>query len=232
MTCDSCRQQLDDFIDRVLPLEDVIDVRQHLATCGDCRSLADDLATIRWLARSLPAHVPPAWVWQAVAQQTHGASRHPLAAFLTIWRPAVATAMSVALITGLAWVGGRLTDATARGIPDTEPAAMPGTGFAYPAESSYTHAIARLETLAHARRSTLQPAVADVFDSGLTVIDAAIDQSRAALQAMPDSDAARQSLLQALRTKVALLQDTLALATDPAAGEPAVPLPAPPETTP
>jgi hypothetical protein len=51
------------------------------------------------------------------------------------------------------------------------------------------------------------------------VIDAAIDQSRAALERQPDSDAAQESLFQALRTKVALLQDTLSLVTERREGD-------------
>jgi hypothetical protein len=81
-------------------------------------------------------------------------------------------------------------------------------------EVQYTSTIARLEALTRTERAALDPALVDVLDSGMDVIDAAIDQSRAAVQANPESDAAQESLFQALRTKVALLQDTLALVND------------------
>ena len=46
------------------------------------------------------------------------------------------------------------------------------------------------------------------------VIDRAINESRAALAQEPASVLAQESLLEALDTKVALLQDTVALASD------------------
>jgi hypothetical protein len=82
------------------------------------------------------------------------------------------------------------------------------------AEVHYTSAIARLEALTGTERAELDPAMVDVLDTGMTIIDAAIDQSRAALETEPDSEIAQESLLQALRSKVALLQDTLALVNE------------------
>jgi hypothetical protein len=52
------------------------------------------------------------------------------------------------------------------------------------------------------------------------VIDSAIDQSRAALIAEPGNDVAQQSLFQALRSKVALLQNILALINEMRKGDP------------
>jgi hypothetical protein len=43
------------------------------------------------------------------------------------------------------------------------------------------------------------------------VIDQAISESRAALHVQPDSEPAQQSLLDSFKTKIALLQDTVAL---------------------
>ena len=43
------------------------------------------------------------------------------------------------------------------------------------------------------------------------MIDQAITESRAALQAQPNSEPAQQSLLESFKTKIALLQDTVAL---------------------
>jgi hypothetical protein len=45
----------------------------------------------------------------------------------------------------------------------------------------------------------------------LSLIDAAIDESRVALRAHPESQVAQENLLEAFRRKVALLQDTIAL---------------------
>ena len=49
---------------------------------------------------------------------------------------------------------------------------------------------------------------ADVLKANLTVLDGAIGESREALQKEPENDVAQESLFDALRNKVALLQDT------------------------
>jgi hypothetical protein len=79
------------------------------------------------------------------------------------------------------------------------------------AEEHYVRAIAGLEAIAKAEGSELDPQTAEVLQANLTVIDAAIGESRAAVQTEPASDVARNSLFEALRRKVTLLQDTIAL---------------------
>ena len=53
----------------------------------------------------------------------------------------------------------------------------------------------------------------------LELIDGAIDESRAALQSQPGSRAAQESLFDAFRRKVALLQDTIALMNEMRKGD-------------
>jgi hypothetical protein len=52
---------------------------------------------------------------------------------------------------------------------------------------------------------------ADVLKANMTVLDGAIGESREALKEEPENDVAQESLFEALRNKVALLQDTIAL---------------------
>ena len=60
------------------------------------------------------------------------------------------------------------------------------------------------------------------------MLDRAIAESRAALEQDPASRAARESLFQALRQKLGLLQDTVALVNDlRASPEAAAPAPSP-----
>lgn len=217
MTCESCAPLIDEYVDETLAPGDAAAVRVHLAACAECRAMASDMAAIRRLARELPPFVPPARVWHAIAQQTAAPPRRrPFAALVTIWRPALATAMSTVMVAGLAWLGGRLTAVTTPlGVAVDGPPLAFASGA--DADATYTHAIASLEALAQARRGALQPAVAEALDSGLVVIDAAIERTRAALRRVPDSDVARESLMHALRTKMVLLQETLAFATERAA---------------
>ena len=78
-------------------------------------------------------------------------------------------------------------------------------------EAHYETAIAGLEQITSAGGMELDPMTAEVLKANLTVIDMAIDESRAALQTEPSSDVAQESLFTALNTKLALLQDTVAL---------------------
>ncbi len=79
------------------------------------------------------------------------------------------------------------------------------------AASHYERAIANLEQVAAASDSPLDPEVTATLRKNLELIDRAIDDSRAALTAEPDSRIAQESLFDAFRKKVALLQDTIAL---------------------
>ena len=79
------------------------------------------------------------------------------------------------------------------------------------AEQHYQNAITALEQLTVARDSALDPSVAAEIAQSLKSIDRAIDDSRAALKSDPNSFVAQTSLLEALRMKVALLQETVSL---------------------
>ena len=72
-------------------------------------------------------------------------------------------------------------------------------------------AIARLEEVTRADRDVLDQETAGAMNAGLMVIDDAIIESRAALRSEPQSESAQESLFAALRRKVALLQEMLAL---------------------
>jgi hypothetical protein len=132
----------------------------------------------------------------------------------------------VVLSVGLWWVGNRLSavvpaSSTPAGLRNAAEAfretladaAVAGSA-PLSAEVPYATAIASLEALTATERAALDPEMISVLDTGMTIIDAAIDQSRAALETEPDSGVAQESLYQALRSKVALLQDTLTLVNE------------------
>ena len=79
------------------------------------------------------------------------------------------------------------------------------------AERAYQSAILKLEQVAKSNDGTIDPQTAAVLEKNLQVIDQAIAESRAALKSEPQSAPARDSLFEALRQKVTLLQDTIAL---------------------
>jgi anti-sigma factor RsiW len=212
MICDVHDERLGDYVDGTLPPGEAARVERHLAGCSRCRALAADFRAIRSTAQSLEGFVPPPRVWQHVAAATQAAGRRPsFGSSLFGWQPVAATAMAMVLSVGLWWIGSRLSTV----VTSAQPSAMNAVLSApLAAEVHYASAIARLEALTGSERAALDPAMIDVLDSGMTIVDAAIDQSRAALATQPDSAIAQESLFQALRTKVALLQDTLALVNE------------------
>jgi anti-sigma-K factor RskA len=79
------------------------------------------------------------------------------------------------------------------------------------AEQHYEKAIAGLEQITKAGQGNLDPQVAETLQRNLLVIDQAIRDSKQALDSQPTSELAQESLLEAFRRKVSLLQDTVAL---------------------
>jgi hypothetical protein len=79
------------------------------------------------------------------------------------------------------------------------------------AEQHYQNAIAKLEEAAKTDNDAIDAPTAAMLQKNLQVIDQAIAESRAALRSEPQSVPARDSLFEALKRKVVLLQDTIAL---------------------
>jgi hypothetical protein len=79
------------------------------------------------------------------------------------------------------------------------------------AAAHYEKAIKGLEQLTAGDKGELDPAVAATLAHNLEVIDQAIAESRAALEAQPASEPAQASLIESFKAKIAFLEDTLAL---------------------
>jgi anti-sigma factor RsiW len=219
MNCGHFEQQIGDYVDGTLGSEAVTALESHLASCANCRAIADDFEAIRLMAQTLEPYTPAAHVWRQVSASTGSGRGGSLWSALAAWQPAAAAAMFLLLCTGMWWVAGRLSMAVP---PSGLPAAATTTSFdaafaadrpgaPRQAEVEYTSAIASLEEVTRAERSALDPGTAEVLQTGITVIDSAIAESRAALNANPDNEVAQESLFEALRRKVALLQQMLAL---------------------
>lgn len=82
------------------------------------------------------------------------------------------------------------------------------------AETHYEKALQGLERIAGTQEQSLDPRVATTLRGNLAVIDKAIAESRAALKTQPESDLAHESLIEAFRRKIGLLQDTIALVNE------------------
>ena len=87
------------------------------------------------------------------------------------------------------------------------------------AETHYDKAIVGLEQIIAQNDGVLTPELTSVLNQNLDLIENAIDESRTAIATEPQSTAAQESLLQALRSKVTLLQNTILLINEVRKGE-------------
>jgi len=235
MTCHQYEAALSEYVDGTLQASEASDasleaLEAHLAECARCRAIVEDFHTLRDAARTLQPRIPPAHVWTRIAQETGAPAQRQWSALIPVtarWQPFAAAAMVFLVLAGT-WIGWRQLNAPAPAATMARPAqGQPPLDFARGrpdpalvqdvetelklAEEHYVRAIAGLEAIAKAEGSELDPQTAEVLQANLTVIDAAIGESRAAVQTEPASEVARNSLFEALRRKVTLLQDTIAL---------------------
>ena len=232
---------LNGYADGTLNAAERPGVEQHLAGCAACREMVDDLREILKATGDLELREPPVRAWSRLdraikMEREHAApstQRRPLdgarggqpnaggpaeagryrryAAWL-----AAAAAILVATTVGMRYAPPRHADAppAARGataaITAGEAAQSIETELRQ-AESHYEKAIKGLETIANSEQGELDPRTAATLQKNLAVIDQAISESRAAVRAQPASEPAQQSLIDGFKTKIGLLQDTVAL---------------------
>ena len=231
---------LNDYVDGSLGPVERHGVDRHLAVCAACRQVVEDLREILGASRELELREPPVRAWSRLEravrmEREHAATaaqRFPLDqargrqagdadptragrySKFAIWL-AAAAALVLATVVGLRYTPGRIADAppaTAAGasIAAGEAAGSIETELRQ-AEAHYENAIKGLETIANSEQSELDPRTAATLQKNLAVIDQAISESRAAVRSQPASEPAQHSLIEGFKTKIGLLQDTVAL---------------------
>jgi anti-sigma factor RsiW len=217
MNCDTYDAALGDYVDGTIDTTTARTLAAHLASCSRCRALAEDLGAIRSAAQTLEPQAPPARTWHRIAAAVEEDGRARGLAWLR-WQPlASAAVLLVSLATW--WM---VHPATTPPVPADTAGVTADESRDFDLQSTEEHyqsAIAGLEQIAIAGGDQLDPQTADILKVNLTVIDTAIGESRAALQTEPASDVAQQSLFTALNTKLALLQDTVALINEMRQGD-------------
>jgi anti-sigma factor RsiW len=199
---------------------------EHLASCPACRALQADLETLRHTARELPDFTPRPEVWTRLADRLAGEIAARPRPFWTGAR--VALAMAATLVVAVAasvWVlrgpAPAPQDAAAQAgspaasgppvIQSQKDLVQDVDAHLRIADENYVKAITGLEQVVKSGEGALDPALAATLQKNLGVIDQAITESRAAIKAQPNSQMVQTSLFEALRQKVALLEDTVAL---------------------
>jgi hypothetical protein len=222
MTCQDVERRLSRFVDGDLDADERAAVSSHLDTCAGCRAIASDLTRVRDAARALGPVAPPEHIWLEIAGQIRLSDRPTPAdaptpaprASSTMWQW-FGLAAGLVLVTLVAYLVIHLRAP----VPATTTAGnggAPGSVESVAQELSlalehYDKAIAQLEVLAKNNDGTIDATTAATLQHNLSVIDQAIAESRAALAANPQSQPALDSLIDALRRKVGVLQTTVAL---------------------
>jgi hypothetical protein len=211
------------------------ELQTHLDICDDCRALAADLQKIRQAAGSLDPVPPPPQVWLQIANQLRQeglrhegrAAELPQAPRRHYAMLAIAAALLLSVGAALYVIvpglqpqpASPMTSGTPAAADDRNPAGNAGSADPVQsvadelrlAEQHYQAAISKLEAAAAADPDSVTPETVATIKSGADAINQALSASRAALESDPQSAAARTSYFQALRQKVTLLQNTIAL---------------------
>jgi hypothetical protein len=209
---------------------------QHRADCGECKQLWAELDAISAEAAQLPAIAPSRDLWSGIEARIGGVAHErptgsvrpdsvrPHAAPLrsaTRWygsqtfRLALAASLLVAATSAVTW---RIATAPAPSdvvaaaatTSATEESAVHLASFSA-SVSQMDHEIATLQQIVTERRGGLDPKTVEVLETNLAVIDAAIAESRAALDADPASQFLAAQFARAYTSKLTLLRDAATL---------------------
>jgi hypothetical protein len=235
------RESIHELVDGTIGGIRRAELQRHLAECAECRAWLADMEAIRDAAASLDPLEPPDGVWLQIAGRLRQEGRVALPPARQIAPARHIALLAIAASLLLAVGGAivmllpqyRTNHAGSPSAAVETPAPPQGNAggdvgvesveaeFRL-AEQHYQNAIAKLEQAARldqeavagqaaGSEARIDPQTAAMLQKNLGVIDNAIAESRAALRAEPQSAPARDSLFDALKRKVALLQDTIAL---------------------
>lgn len=222
MSCSEYSEAIAESVDGVLDPTQQRALERHVEGCEACRALVADLRTIQAAAFTLDRHEPPRHVRESLRTRIAGEPRPVVRGRLLSWpRSRVAwagwAAAAVLVLATAVGIYPMLSTPTPHGGEQAD-AANPSTDPVgsvleelQAAEAHYDKAIRELEQIARSDSGALDPQVAGVLQKNLQVIDQAIGESRAALKTQPASADAQESLFDAMRSKVALLQQTVEL---------------------
>jgi hypothetical protein len=221
---------LSDYIDGELDPRERADVERHLAACATCRHVEAELRAVVARAAALPDSTPAADLWTGVASRIGGDARG--AAFaprarrrfsFTLPQLAAAGIALMVLSGGLVWLassGDPRVDFPPVGAgTSVNPSASYGTAGpdradvapVMLADREFAGAVEDLQRLLAEGRHRLDPQTIRILEQNLATIDAAIEQSRAALADDPSNTFLNNHLAAAQQRKLALLRRATAL---------------------
>jgi anti-sigma factor RsiW len=215
--CDRYAALVHDRVDGALDASAARDLDAHLAACPVCHALLADLEELRRVAATIPDLAPRPEVWAGIARRLDAERVALPKPFWTGARVALAMAATlVAAVASSVWLlrtpaPAAPQQAAAPVIQSKQDLVQDVDEHLRIADEHYVQAIAGLEQVVKGGEGSLDPAVAATLQKNLGVIDQAIRESREAIKSQPNSQLVQTSLFEALRQKVALLEDTVAL---------------------
>ncbi|TDI36527.1 MAG: hypothetical protein E2P02_24885 [Acidobacteria bacterium] len=216
---DAFTDQLSDYIDRELEPEEREALENHLEQCTDCRIVLAELRGVRREAKTLTRHAPPERAWASIAEsiRTGQRARSRRSYFQSGLAAAAAVVLGVSLFVALR----PSREIQMADLAQEDPAALANlvTEELRSAETHYENAITGLEQIIELNDGTLPSALNGTMTESLDLIEQAIHESREAMATEPGSLAAQESLLEAFRRKVELLQKTILLINEVRKGE-------------
>jgi hypothetical protein len=213
-------------------LEHDVEHEAHRASCAECNAVWLDLDRISAEAAQLPRLAPSRDLWAGIEARIDAPVVAALPQARRSWtqrppvRLAIAASLLVAATAGITWsiarqgiTGSGTTMTAGTDLQDPATTAPNGTpGDARLASFDNTVAgmdreIEQLEAVLSEHRKDLDPRTIAVLQSNLAVIDAAIRESRAALEDDPASRFLAAQVARAYHSKLTLLRGAATLPT-------------------
>lgn len=225
--------RLSEYIDGELTSAERAEIEDHLATCADCVALVADLRAVVAAAADVDDAPPANDLWPGIARRIEERGRTPRIVPLESRRAPrrlsfsipqlIAASIAIAVLSAAGvWTTLREPDtgATSTPVVAEAPASSGGstTLVSDDAEGSavayeeYEAAVDELERLLHELGDQIDPATRTAIDQNLTIIDAAIQQTRKALQENPNDLYLNTHLASTMQRKIDLLQGATRLA--------------------
>lgn len=218
--------RLSEFHDGELSPADHAACEEHLAACEGCRQLLSELRAVAASARADADRVPETDLWPGIlarigtpvergpagrAEPWHGSRRRQIV--FSVPQLALAASLLIAVSAGVSYVaagrargGATSTESPIQAMAEPMIAASAEVVPANFADEQFDRAVADLEQMLHAQRDDLDPRTVVVIERNLAVIDEAIRQARAALDADPANTFLNSHLADARRRKLDLLR--------------------------
>jgi hypothetical protein len=221
---DRWMDRLSEYMDDELRGEERAQLEAHLAECGDCRALLEDLRRVVRQASALQDRMPATDLWPRIRTRLEeGADIVPIGAAPTVRErrrfsftipQAAAAALALILVGGgAAWMALRSETPTQVAVEEQPPVITSSSGVlaSYQPPPAVQRRLAELESALEAARDRLDPETVGVIVKNLAIVEAAVDEAMRALSRDPANEYLREHLVRTLQTKVDVLERATAL---------------------